>query len=228
MQPYFFPYVGYFQLVKAVDTFIFYDDVNFIKRGWINRNNILLQGNKYLFSIPCVKPSQNDLIKDTEVNYGHPNLRKIKKTFYHAYNNKERFEEIQAIFEKVLSSKNRTIADMAMESVQQVAEYLNLDTDFKVSSQEYPENRELDKAERLIDISQKEGADTYINAIGGKELYDKGHFAEKGIQLYFLEPVLTPYKQSSDEFISGLSILDLLMHLSKEDVNKKLDDFTLL
>nr|WP_240894601.1 WbqC family protein [Fodinibius halophilus] len=228
MQPYFFPYVGYFQLVKAVDTFIFYDDVNFIKRGWINRNNILLQGNKFLFSIPCVKPSQNDLIKDTEVNHGHPGLQKIKKTFFHAYNGQDNFEAVDALFKKVLSPENKTIAEMAIESVQLVADYLNMDTSFKISSKAYPQNRDLDKADRLIDIAQKEGADTYINAIGGKELYDKGYFNEKGIQLYFLDPTLTPYKQSSDEFISGLSILDLLIHLPKEQVNEKLDDFTLL
>lgn len=226
MQPYIFPYLGYFQLIHAADKFVFYDDVDFITRGWINRNKILIQGSDHLFTIPVKDASQNRLIKDTELAFSDRQKKKLLKKIHHAYAGASHYEEIYPLVSGVLESEYDSIAELCIRSVAETCVYLGIETEFIVSSQTY-DNRDLGKADRLIDIAQKEGCDTYINAMGGRDIYEKEYFRKKGIDLYFLIPGAPEYNQQIDTFIPNLSIIDVMMFNAKADIGEMLDRYEL-
>ncbi len=224
MQPYFFPYIGYFQLIHAVDKFVFYDDVNFINRGWINRNRILINGDDSYFTIQLKEASQNKLIKDIVIS---DNRTKLLKTIELAYKKSPCFKDVWPLVEHCMASSTQNISQLAMETVKEVSEYIGLTTQFEISSQSYPESKGMDKAERLIDICKKNCADTYINPIGGVELYSKDVFANHNITLQFIQSKEVVYQQGKNEFVPWLSIIDVLMFNSKEEVIKLLSQFEL-
>jgi len=221
MQPYFFPYIGYFQLIKATDLFIFYDDVNFITRGWINRNKVLVNGKPTYFTIPCKDASQNKLIYEVGVALTEKKTQKLLKTIYFSYKNAPYFESVYALIKDVLHTDVRNIAELSTQSVTTCMDYLDIGTDTKMSSEQY-ENRSLDRADRLIDICKQEKATHYINAQGGKKLYEKTYFERQGIQLQFLEPEPIEYKQFGEVFEPYLSIIDVMMFNSPQKIR---DDF---
>lgn len=227
MQPYIFPYLGYFQLVNAVDTFVFYDDVNYIKRGWINRNQILINGESTLFSVPVKKASQNKLINEIETVIDEKWLLQFFKTIEQHYKNAPFFEETYALLKKVFKKDHTKIGELAMESVLQISEYLNLNTQFEVSSRYYPSSIGKGKAERLIAICKEKGVNWYINPSGGKELYKKDIFEKDGITLSFIENELVYYPQFRNQFVKGLSMIDVLMFNSIGESKKLLSNFKL-
>jgi WbqC-like protein family len=228
-QPYIFPYIGYFQLINAVDTFIFYDDVHFIKQGYINRNNILVNKNKHPFTMPIQNISSFTTIKDTMMSEkpAHWNT-KLSATFHQAYRKTPYFAQIMPLVDNILRGPlNRSIGDVAAESVQSVLAYLGIEKRL-ISSHDRYNNTHLKLADRVIDICRQENATTYINAIGGQALYTKDYFAARAIQLHFLKPTLTIYPQNGPTFIQGLSIIDVLMHNDPTTVRAMLNDYTLL
>jgi WbqC-like protein len=247
MQPYVFPYIGYFQLIYATDVFVFYDDVNFINRGWINRNRILVNGKDQLFTIPCKDASQNKLIKDVELADDPKSMQKLLATIQMAYNKAPYFNDVYPVVENTLTAQNKTflsfdnptspfpsltypvkylqkdasISGLAISSVTNICDYLGLKRVFKISSEEY-ENRELKKADRLIDICHIEKMAHYINPSGGKEIYTKEYFKLNNIDLGFLVPRPVDYVQFKNAFVPWLSVIDVLMFNSKEDINNKI------
>lgn len=228
MQPYIFPYLGYFQLIKAVDKFVFYDDVNFIKRGWINRNQILVNNQANLFSIPLIKASQNKLINEIKLAINEKWLKQFFNTIAYNYKKAPYYNQITNIIEDTLHNNNETIADLTINSIKSVSNYLELKTVFETSSSKYAATKGLEKADRLIEICKLNQAKTYINPIGGKELYQKETFKEQNIDLLFIENKLTPYPQFNNDFVAGLSIIDVLMFNTKEDVKKMLNRYSLI
>ena len=228
MQPYLFPYLGYFQFIQAVDIFVFYDDVNFIKKGWINRNNILINKNKKLFSVPLLEISQHKTINETKIAYEHKDFKKILKSISLAYAKAPFYKEVMPVIEVVFERHYNSIAEMAEASVKQVASYLKLDRTFCNSSRDFPETKGLEKADRLIAISKKIGVVNYVNAPGGKILYEKPYFKESGVELLFIENQLSTYKQFDNEFVSGLSIIDVLMFNGKDTIKQQLQNYKLV
>lgn len=228
MQPYIFPYLGYFQLVNAVDTFVFYDDVNFIKRGWINRNKILVNGKEKLVSFPCIQASQNKLINEVEINLEDKAYSKFLQTLEQAYSKAPNFEVVYKLISNLLKQEHTSIASLAAASCMSLSTYLGLNTKFTFSSEAFSSSKGLEKQNRLIDISKESNSSTYINAIGGRELYSKEDFKKENIDLFFLQPKLSEYKQLSKEFIPGLSIIDVLMMNSKEEVKEMLNQYELI
>lgn len=229
MQPYFMPYIGYFQLIKIVDKFIFYDDVTFIKQGWINRNKILINNQAKMFSIPLSNASSHVLIKDvliSEIAY-----QKWRKSFFNSivfsYKKAKNYSKINALIEKILEKRPETISELAIKSVVEVAQYLDLKTEFEICSDVYS-NTYLSGQNRVLDICINEKAITYINPVGGMELYSKSVFQEKNIELFFIKANKSVYPQFSEEFVPFLSIIDVLMFNDLEDIHKQLDNFTLL
>jgi len=221
MQPYFFPYVGYFQLINEVDVFVLYDDVNFFKRGWMNRNNILVNQAPHLLTIPCKKVSQNKFINEVEVNLDQKTTDKLLTKFKMAYRKAPYFDDVYPLIEDVLRAGDKTIAELSGRSIKSVVEYLELPVILKESFKHY-NNRQFKKADRLIDICHREGISEYVNMVGGRELYTKNYFKERGIDLYFLIPEAVPYRQFSDHFVPWLSILDVLMFNDKKTTKEKL------
>lgn len=221
MQPYIFPYIGYFQMIQAVDLFVFYDDVNFIKRGWINRNRILIQGAPHLITVPCKSVSLNKLINEIEVDYENKGVFKAIRSIDQAYKKAPHYSSVMPLVNKVFKNSGPRISDLAASSIKEVCAYLGLKKEFKVSSEE-GYDRSLNRADRLIDICKKEGASEYVNAAGGMELYSKPYFQNLGVDLYFINPELRHYKQFKNEFVSGLSIIDVLMFNSVEHIREQL------
>ena len=215
MQPYIFPYIGYFQLIKQVDNFIFLDDVNFIKKGWINRNRLLISGKVQYFSIPIKAISQNTLISQSIIHDDELWRKKLSKSVEQSYKNAPQFNKVFEIFEKVIFSNLNNIGDLAKKSISLVSDYMNLKTNFSDSSS-YSNDQFLRGQERIINLCEKNNATQYWNLPGGVGLYSNDEFLRKKIDLQFIDPYLCEYRQFSSVFQPGLSVIDLLMHVDKE------------
>jgi hypothetical protein len=227
MQPYFFPYIGYFQLINAVDRFVVYDDVNYIKRGWVNRNRIALSGEAHLFSVPVLKASQNVSIAQIAVDPDQKWREKLLLTIKHAYKDAPQFTTVFPMVEKVLSFQCFSIGEYASNSITSVLEYLHVSTTIVPSSAVYG-NQNLKGSDRILDICKKEGAKMYINPPGGSELYNKHDFEQSGVTLKFINMEPLTYNQQGNEFIANLSIIDVLMFNSATEVKKLLSRYTLV
>lgn len=222
MQPYLFPYIGYYQLVNLADVFVVYDDVNFIKRGYINRNSILMNGQIKRFSMSVHGASQNILIKD--LNYCSPG--NILKTIQQNYVNAPYYEEVIDFISNVFTSENRSIARLNKLSISKVFDYLGMKKKIVFAS-ELDYDRTSERAARLIALTKIYGCEHYINSPGGKELYQKEYFDYHGIKLSFIETRITPYKQLTKEFVPYLSMIDILMNCSKNEITKMLSNYEL-
>jgi len=225
MQPYLFPYFGYFQLINAVDKFVFYDDVNFIKNGWINRNKILIHGKPAYFTVQLKEASSFKLINQIEFI---ENSQKLLKTIRVAYSKAPFFDDVFPIIKNGMNFQTKLISELAIHSIQEVCNYLEIKTVFEKSSQTYPETKHLNKAQRIQGICQENNAHTYINAIGGSELYSKQFFYNHNVQLYFIQAKDIIYKQFENQFISNLSIIDLMMFVRKNELRDFLNSYVLI
>ena len=224
MQPYFFPYIGYFQLIHAVDKFVIYDDVTYIKQGWINRNRILERDKAGYFTLFTQGASSNKLIN--EVSVGH-NAKKLIKTLEHNYKKAPFFKTTMSLVESLLRNEEKNLVLFLTHSLKGICEYLMIDTQIMLSSQ-IKIDVSLKKEQRLIDICKTLGCNVYINAIGGQSLYRPDDFSKAGIRLSFLKPDQFSYRQFDNEFVPWLSILDVMMFNTKSDIYKILDSFELL
>ncbi|WP_353085172.1 WbqC family protein [Flavobacterium sp.] len=229
MQPYFFPYIGYFQLVAAVDKFVIYDDVNFIKGGWINRNKLLINKKSSLFTVPLNKSSSYTLINETKINLKFYNIWKVKflRSLEQSYKKAPYFTEVYNLIKNVLEiNENDLISELAVNSIKNVIDYLQLDTEICETSENY-NNKTKSGQERVLDICGIEKASQYINPIGGIELYSKKTFKENGIVLNFIKSKPIIYTQFDNDFSPWLSIIDVLMFNSVSEVNKMVNQYEL-
>jgi hypothetical protein len=215
-------------MVQAADAFVFYDDVQFIKGGWVNRNRILVNKTPNYFSAQLVGASSNKLIKEVGVGTNEKVNRKALNTIAQNYSKAPFFDAVFPIVDEVYHAKAKNIAELAALSVTKVADYLKLETVFEVSSRLPFAKNIADRAERIVEICYGFNADTYINAPGGKVLYSKEYFSQRGIDLFFIEGVLPEYNQGVKDFHPGLSIIDVLMHNDKVEVLKMLNSFQLI
>jgi len=226
MQPYLFPYIGYFQLMNAVDKFVIYDDVNFINRGWVNRNRILVNSKEHMFTVPLKNASQNVLIKDLELIEPGKWKNKFLKTLEHAYGKAPFFEKVFSIVNKVINTKSKFIKDWHLNSFRLINNYLGINTIIVESSSIY-NNQSLKGQDRILDICIKEKTNQYINPIGGKELYSSEIFRDHHIKLNFLATEKLYYNQFSNDFVPDLSIIDIMMFNSLDRINNNLSLYTL-
>jgi len=229
MQPYLFPYIGYFQLINSVDKFVIYDDVNFIKQGWINRNRILSPQGDLLFTVPLKKAGSFSKIKEIELNDKLYKDWKAKffKTLEQTYRKAPYFYDSANVIDSILSEHNPSISDLAYVSLKNICDYLNIQKDFVQTSSIY-NNQSLPGTERVIDICKQEKANHYINPIGGQTLYDKSYFNANGLELSFINSLPIEYKQFKNEFIPWLSIIDVIMFNSIEDIQALLNQYKLI
>lgn len=227
MQPYFIPYIGYWQLLNAVDKYVIYDDVNYIKGGWINRNRILINGKPQYFNIPMHRTSQNKLINELIVNNDPGVIRKNLKTIEMAYKKAPYFNDVYPLMDKVLNCNKENLAEYITDSIRYICEYLDIKTELIVSS-ELHKDCSLRAEEKLLSICDILHATDYYNAIGGRELYTFEDFQKKGIRLSFVKTNPFQYQQFHNDFVNNLSILDVMMFNSKERMGELLNEFTLI
>jgi hypothetical protein len=227
MQPYIFPYLGYFQLIAAVDKFILLDDVQYINKGWINRNRLLMNQRITPFTIPLKKASQNKLIKDLEISRDIAWQARLLKTIKLAYAKSAYFEAVFPIINNLFSGSETHISKLVHNSLSFVMAYLGIETELVATSVSYA-NGQLRAQQKILDICLQEQADEYVNPVSGADLYDKALFDQTGVRLLLLEPTLAPYPQFSSNYVPGLSILDVLMHNSPAQISKMLLQYRLV
>ena len=225
MQPYLFPYIGYYQLAYHSDLFIFYDDVNYIKGGYINRNNILTKNGFQLFTIPIIKASSFKKINEL---YFQEDTRKILTSISQTYSKAPYFSSIFPLIEKILNDNNRNVANIASRSIIEVFQYIGLKLHHDFSSK-INYNRGNSAQEKIYELCKVNNANKYVNAYGGMSLYDKDEFKKRNIELGFINSIPTPYTQiNSSEFIKNASMIDILMNCSKDEIINQLNNYTVI
>ena len=221
MQPYFFPYIGYFKLINQCEKFVLYDNIQYSKKGWINRNNILVNHQAKLFSLPIAKDSDYLDIKDRKIanSFSSENfLNQIKG----AYAKAPHFDVVYDLLKKCTEFENRNLFNFIYHSIEQVCNFLEIKTDLLISS-EVKIDHSLKFDQKIIAICKSLGYKEYLNPIGGVELYSKKQFPEEGINIDYLENIEKPYQQLGKEFIGSLSIIDVMMIKSREDIKISLN-----
>lgn len=227
MQPYFLPYIGYWQLLYAADVFLIYDDVNYIKSGWINRNRLLENGKSAYFNVLVSAASPNKLINEIERIHDYRVEEKLLRRIMACYKKASHFQETYPLINSIITDSEKNLAKYLENSIRCIADYLDIETPIKVSST-IAKDRSLKGQEKIIDICNNLGADVYYNAIGGQTLYDKERFKREGIELSFIETEKIEYAQYGNEFVPSLSILDVLMFNGKEKTKQYLDMYRLI
>jgi hypothetical protein len=211
IQPYFLPYIGYFQLMAAVDKIVLLDDVNFINRGWINRNRIAINGEPHWFTIPLVKANQNRRINEITIVDGSLWKTKIMRSLELSYRRAPFAAESLALVAELLQEAHGSLSTFLFRQLRRVADAIGIVTSIVCSSELHPRHS-LTGQDRIVEICVREGASTYVNPPGGRELYDRRVFAAAGVDLFFLDPNLSSLTlHHSGQEGPCLSILDLLM-----------------
>ncbi|MDR2955145.1 MAG: WbqC family protein [Prevotella sp.] len=226
MQPYFLPYIGYFQLMNAVDKYVIYDNIQYTKKGWINRNRILQNGKDVLITIPVEKDSDYLDIKDRNVSQNF-DKKKLLNQIRESYRKAPYFQEIMPLIEDIVNYEECNLAKYIYNSIDKIRIFLGINTELIVSST-IDTDHSLKGQDKVIALCKTLDAKNYYNAIGGQALYDKDEFAKENINLNFLSSNPVEYKQFKNEFIPWLSILDVMMFNSVDEIGKMLDDYKLI
>ncbi|MBX7131456.1 MAG: WbqC family protein [Fimbriimonadaceae bacterium] len=216
MQPYFFPYLGYFQLIGAVDLFIVYDNIKYTKKGWINRNRILQNGKDVAFSLPLRNASDSLHVCQRELAADF-SPQKLLSQIKGTYRRARYFSETYALVERICTYDDANLFRFLHHSLVRVCEHLEIPTRFNISSQ-IDIDHGLKNQEKVLALCHAVGGTTYVNSIGGVDLYSKDVFRQEGVDLRFLRARPFEYRQFGDAFVPWLSIIDVLMFNAPETV----------
>jgi len=227
MQPYFLPYLGYFQLINSVDHFVIADNLNFIRDHWVNRNRILLKGKDHLFTLKIAHPSSNRAFNETEVLDEPHNRAKLIKLFRSEYAKAPYFNIAMPFIERLVNNDEKNLSKYIEFSLRALSKYVGIRTNIGLLSDTY-RNAALKGQAKAIDMIRAYGADEFINPIGGRMLYDKTVFARNNIKLSFLKTREISYKQFYNDFVPDLSIIDVMMFNPAEKIRSMLDEYDLV
>lgn len=227
MQPYFLPYIGYFQLINSVDAFIIYDNVQYSKGGWINRNRIINRGSPWYMTLPLKKDSDYLNINQRYLSPSFSSTkRKIIGVINANYRRSKMFSEVMPIIGRILDFEDDNLFAFLENSLLQICKYLSIETSI-IKSSYLKIDHTLKSQERLIAMCKHLGADKYLNPIGGTELYSRAVFLRNDIDLNFLKTDDLSYNQNNERFVPNLSVLDILMHCEQSEVRGFLDNYSL-
>lgn len=221
MQPYFLPYLGYFQLIGAVDAFVLYDNIKYTKKGWINRNRMLCNGSALVFTLPLAHASDAVPICDRRIAPSFDRsrlLNRMRELYRRAPYAESAFECIS----QVINYDDDSLFGFVSHSIRAVCEYIGINTQFLVSSSIQTDHA-LKGADKVLAICNELGADTYINPIGGTSLYARDDFSDRGIALNFLVSNPVTYEQFDAPFVPSLSILDVMMFNGIPQIRRYID-----
>jgi len=209
MQPYFFPYIGYFQLIAAVDLFIVYDNIKYTKKGWISRNRMLQNSKDVMFSLPLKSDSDYLDVCERELAADF-NRDKLLNQIKGAYRRAPYFAQTFLLVDQTVRYEDTNLFRFLHHSVVKTCEHLGITTEIRISSG-IAIDHDLKNQDKVLAFCEAVGASTYVNAIGGKELYSKETFREKGFELKFIQTKPFEYLQFGDAFVPWLSIIDVMM-----------------
>ncbi|MEK3879578.1 WbqC family protein [Paenibacillus sp. FSL M7-0420] len=227
MQPYLFAYIGYWQLLNTVDKYVIYDDVNYIKSGWINRNRILLNGEPQMINIKLSGVSSNKQINEVEIIKDKSHIKKLLKTIELSYSKAPYFLDVMPILEQILEYKEINLAAYIENSIEKICSYLKIDT-ILIRSSDISKDNNLRGQDKVIEICKILGADEYYNAIGGQDLYSAKTFSMSNIDLKILKTRQIQYPQFKDNFVPNLSIIDVMMFNSIDNIKEQLDMYEII
>lgn len=222
------PYIGYFQLIKSVDEFIIYDNIQYTKKGWINRNRILVNGKDQIITLPIKKDSDYLNVVERELSESWiKDKNKITNIIKSSYTKSPYFKESSELIFECLNNPEKNLFRFIYDSIILINSYLDIKTSIIISSS-IETNHTLKSQDKVLSLCKAQNADVYINSIGGVDLYDKTIFKQNGIKLNFIKSNPINYKQFNNEFIPWLSIIDVLMFNSKEQIQKYLSNYKLI
>lgn len=229
MQPYFFPYLGYWQLMNAVDRYVVYDDVNFINRGRVNRNAILMNGAAHNINLILCGASQNSHINQIEVNADLKTQNKLLRTLEMCYSKAPYYVQVAPLISSIIRQRETNLAKYLYQSFQIVGQYLGINTELIMSS-ELEKDCSLKLEKKIIAICKLLGADEYYNSVNGIPLYEphRDEFAQAGIKLCFPKMREVSYPQFKNEFVPNLSIIDVMMFNSQDECRRLLTEYDII
>lgn len=231
MQPYFFPYIGYFSLINYVDEFIFFDTPQYISHGWVNRNRILRQdGKPGYITVPIQKAPQNTAIKDIRISsdnkwkdkiYGQLTVYKRKAPYY---------KDVLCFLHNILDKDyNSSLVNLNIETIKAVCNYIGLEkTFFKYSQMDIKVSNVKQPDEWALKITKALSGDVYVNLPGGQTFFDRKKYEKYDVKLEFLQSNLPIYIQKIGCFEEGLSIIDVMMFCEKREIYDMLMNFTII
>jgi hypothetical protein len=228
MQPYFFPYVGYFQLMAACDLFVVFDEAQYINQGWVNRNRILIDGAAQWITMPVAAASHKLPILDREYLFCDRMAIRLPARIAGAYRAAPFFPQTMPLVEDILAFPQPTVAAFNTNLLRRLATCLGIGTPIMRVSQMVKDDSLTGAEQRVIDICSRLGATTYINPAGGRNLYSRDAFAEYGIDLRFLMCMAESYPQLGAPYVPFLSIIDVLMFNDVAAVRNMLGQYKLL
>lgn len=226
MQPYFMPYIGYWQLLSAVDCFVLYDNIQYTKKGWINRNRFLLNGRDELFSVPLKKDSEYLDVVQRKVSEDF-NRQKLLNQLDASYKRAPFYKIVFPLVAKIINAEQCNLFEYIHHSISLTANYIGITTPVVVSSK-IAIDHSLRGEDKVVALCKAMGADVYINAIGGQVLYSKAKFDVHGIALQFIKTRQISYPQFTEPFVPCLSIIDVLMFNSKKTIWSMLREYDLV
>jgi len=227
MQPYFFPYLGYFQLIHSVDEFVIFDQAQHIRRNWITRNRILSPHKETVYiNIPVSKASRETKIKDIHIDNDFNWQEKIVQQLLY-YKEAPNYIVVMKLLNEIFSVKFDFISQFNIFLLKETCSFLNIRTNITVLSEKFPEIVDANEADEWgIKVSQALNATTYINAIGGKEFYNQEKYNSNGLDIQFINPILNPYKQVNNHFVPALSIIDVMMFNNTREVMDMIEEYS--
>lgn len=228
MQPYLFPYLGYFQLIAAVDVFVLSDNLQHIEKGWVNRNRILVNGADKLITFPLKRESHSLNINERVMSDNFPVEReKLLRALRTAYSAAPCYGEVMPLLEEIIRYPEMNLAKYAENAIRRICDYLDIRTPFILGS-EMGIDDVTDKTDRVLKMLKTLGGDVFINAIGGTKLYDVDYFRRHGVELKFHKMDDITYRQFDNEFVPCLSIIDVLMFNEVPAIQRMLSCYSLL
>ncbi len=228
MQPYFFPYIGYFQLMNAVDEFIVYDNIEFSRKGWINRNRILVNDADAYITLPLKNDSDYlHIVERSLTDSWSIERKKMLNRIKESYRTAPQFKVVFPIVEESLLFEETNLFRFLFNTLQCTKAYLGITTPLVISSTLAIDHK-LKSEDKVLAMIQSRKADEYINPIGGVELYSKQRFKDSGIDLFFLKAESITYEQNGNLFVPFLSILDVMMFNTQQKIQEHLLQYTLV
>ena len=228
MQPDLVPYRGYFQLIHAVDNFVISGDVQYIQAGWINRNRILMDGEPWVFTFGLKKAPHTLNINERYFSERNKEEKaNFIRTIDYAYKKAPCYDQVAILIEEIFANDERNVSRFITKSMEMICAYLGIKTKFSFAS-DLPKDNSLKRMERVLDINRCFASDHFINPIGGVALYPKEVFADHGVKLNFIKMRDIQYKQFDAPFVPSLSIIDVMMFNSVEEVGRLLGEYDLV
>lgn len=250
MQPYFFPYIGYFQVIHAVDKYVLHGGLPYLKKGWVNRNRILgPEGRPAFVNAEIRARSSHTKIDDIELVRSRHWKDKFLRGVSYNYRKSPFFDDVYALIESSVAADVERLSELNKRCIVSVCDFLGIRTTIETDGRSYaPLEERLSKPEaemtvefpglrlpeygrkvvRILEICRQEGADTFVNAIGGRALYDRAEFRRNGVELYFVETLPFTYPQRAPQFVPDLSIIDVLMSCGRAGTAKLLASYRLV